>query len=315
MRLYDDEQFQVRVAWLYHVEGVTQGEIAEKLNVTRLNVNRALQDALKKGIVKVNIHSHYSPCFELEKQLKKAFSLQYVSVVPSPLKDENALKVVGSETGHYLSSLLARPSIKLFGISWGETLKFATRAVTPTKRKDLEIVSVMGGLPEGSDFNIFSVVSQLAKSFSADRTYLTLPLFSSSAESRNIIFVQEVFQETFEKIRKADGIAISAGDMSKRSLLINYSLPSDVTRKTLIEAGAVGDILGYFLDENGKIIDHPIAERVLGLNPFEFQGKPNLILAAGGKYKQKIILAALRTGIFDTLITDQSAAECVIERS
>lgn len=313
--LHDEEQFQVRAAWLYHVEGITQGAIAEHLGVTRLRVNRALREAMRNGIVKVSIHSRYAPCLKLEEVLKKTFKLRYVAVAPSPANEDNTIKVVGTEAGRYLGVLLRDQSVKLFGISWGETLKFAARTVTPARREDLEIVSVMGGFPRGSDFNIFAVTAQLASSFSAERTYLTLPLFSSSAESRDIILVQEVFQEVFDKIRRADGIAVSAGDMSNRSLLIHYSLPGDVDRNELIEAGAVGDILGYFIDADGRIIDHPITDRVLGLNPFEFRGMRNLILAAGGRYKKKIILAALRTKIFDTLITDQQAAEGILELS
>jgi DNA-binding transcriptional regulator LsrR (DeoR family) len=122
-----------------------------------------------------------------------------------------------------------------------------------------------------------------------------------------------VFKEVFLKIKDTDGMAVSAGDMSPRSLLIRDGIPSDLDIDELISVGAVGDILGYFLDINGNIIDHPISERTLSLNPFEFKGNANNILAAGGKFKKHIILAALRSGIFDTLITDESAAEAVLE--
>ena len=311
--VYDEEQFQARTAWLYHIEGLTQSAIAEHLGVTRLRVNRALQDAMRNGIVRVSIHSRYAPCLELEKVFKETFNLRNVAIAPSPADDVNAIKVVGAELGHYLSDFLRDRSIKLFGIAWGETLNFATRTLMPTKREDLEIVSVMGGLPRGSDVNSFDVTTRLAELFNAERTYLTLPLFSSSPESRNTILVQEVFQEVFEKIHSADGIAVGAGDMSERSLLIRDGLPGNVSREELMAAGAVGDVLGYFFDAEGHIIDHPISKRVLGPNPFEFRGKPNLILAAGGRYKKKIILAVLRTGIFDSLITDQPAATSVLK--
>jgi DNA-binding transcriptional regulator LsrR (DeoR family) len=311
--VYDEEQFQARTAWLYHIEGLTQSAIAEHLGVTRLRVNRALQDAMRNGIVRVSIHSRYAPCLELEKVFKETFNLRNVAIAPSPADDVNAIKVVGAELGHYLSDFLRDKSIKLFGVAWGETLNFATRTLMPTKREDLEIVSVMGGLPRGSDVNSFDVTTRLAELLNAERTYLTLPLYSSSPESRNTILVQEVFQEVFEKIHNADGIAVGAGDMTKRSLLVRDGLPGNVSHKELMAAGAVGDVLGYFFDAEGQIIDHPISQRVLGPNPFEFRGRPNLILAAGGRYKKKIILALLRTGIFDSLISDQRAATDVLK--
>lgn len=311
--LSEKEQFLVRTAWLYHVEGMTQNAIAEHLGVTRLRVNRAIQEALSSGIVQISINSDFTSRLELEKQIKQRFQLTSVSICPSPIDEKNAAKLVGTELARYLHGLLGNKKTKLFGIGWGNTLNYAVRTIQQGNRPDLEIISAFGTLPRGSGFNSFGVATRLARAFSANCTYLPVPLYSSSKKSRDIILVQEVFQEVFQKIKDTNGMAVSAGDMSTRSLLIRDGVPSDIDIDELIEAGAVGDILGYFLDIDGNIIDHPISERALGLNPFEFKGNANNILSAGGKLKKHIILAALRSGIFDTLITDEGAAEAVLE--
>ncbi len=311
--LSEKEQFLVRTAWLYHIEGMTQNAIAEHLGVTRHRVNRAIQEALNSGIVQISINSDFTSRLELEKKIKKVFKLKTVAISPSPIDEKNAAKLVGNELARYLFGLLGNKKTKLFGIGWGETLNFAVRTIMQGNRPDLEIISAFGTLPRGSGFNSFGVATRLATAFSANCTYLPVPLYSSSKESRDIILVQEVFQEVFQKIKYTNGMAVSAGDMSTRSLLIRDGVPSDIDIQELISVGAVGDILGYFLDINGNIIDHPISERALGLNPFEFKGNENNILAAGGKFKKHIILAALRSGIFDTLITDEGAAEAALE--
>lgn len=313
--LSEKEQFLVRTAWLYHIEGMTQNAIAEHLGVTRLRVNRAIQEALNSGIVRISINSQFTSRLELEKKIKKVFKLKTVAISPSPIDEKNAAKLVGTELSRYLFGLLGNKKTKLFGIGWGETLNFAVRTIMQGNRPDLEIISAFGTLPRGSGFNSFGVATRLAEAFSANCTYLPVPLYSSSKKSRDIILVQEVFQEVFKKIKYTNGMAVSAGDMSTRSLLIRNGVPSDIDIQELIEVGSVGDILGYFLDINGNIIDHPISERALGLNPFEFKGNKNNILAAGGKFKKHIILAALRSGIFDTLITDEGAAEAILELS
>lgn len=310
--LTEKEQFLVRTAWLYHIEGMTQNAIAEHLGVTRLRVNRAIQEALNSGIVQISINSEFVSRLELEKKLKKVFNLKHVSICPSPIDEKNTAKLVGTELARYLFDLLSDKNTKHFGIGWGETLNFAIRTIKQGNRPDLEIFSAFGTLPRGSGFNSFGVATRLARAFSANCTYLPVPLYSSSKQSRDIILVQEVFQEVFQKIKDLNGMVVSAGDMSARSLLIQDGIPSDTDIEELVRVGAVGDILGYFLDINGEIINHPISERALGLNPFEFKGNENNILAAGGKFKQHIILAALRSGIFDTLITDEGAAEAVL---
>lgn len=305
----------MRTAWLYYVEGLTQNAIAEHLGVTRLRVNRAIQDAMHNGIVSIHISSNLTPCLELEKQLKQLFHLDQAIVVPPPAEEVNASKIIGVELGKYLGKVLKSKKTKLFGIGWGATLNHAVRTIRPFRRDSLEIVSVLGGLPRGSEFNSFGVCSRLAEAFSAQCTYLTLPLYSSSKRSREIIHAQDVFKEVFNKISRADGIAVSAGDMSRKSLLIKDGLPTDVKLAELKRAGAVGDVLGYFLNAEGKLLDHPINDRVLGLNPFEISTIEKRIVAAGGAYKKDILLAILRSGIFNILITEQRAAENIIRLS
>lgn len=75
---------------------------------------------------------------------------------------------------------------------------------------------------------------------------------------------------------------------------------------------AEGDMLGYFIDADGRLIDHPINRRVIGIDPAELGAIPNVILAAGGQHKVKVIAAALKTGLVDALVSDQRTAESVL---
>lgn len=311
--LGDEERFQVKVAWLYHVEGLTQGAIAKHLGVTRLRVNRSLGEASRNGIIRVQINSPYSPCLNLEAEFKKKYDLDDVSIVPRPADDAHVQTIVGAELGRYLSTLLSKPEIKMFGIAWGSALYHATNAIIPNERKDLEILSIMGGLPQGSDVNGFEITSRLSSYFSSKRTYFTAPLYASSEQSRDTIMIQEVFRDVLMKIRRADAIATGVGDASMRSLLIRDGLPKDVTKESLAEAGAVGDLLGHYINARGEFIDHPINRRVIGINPFELRDMPNVILTAGGQHKVPIISAVLKMKIFDIFVTDQRTAESLLK--
>jgi lsr operon transcriptional repressor len=310
----DEERFQVKVAWMYHVEGLTQGVIAEHLGVTRLRVNRALGQARRNGIVRVHISSDYGPCMELEAEFRQRYGLDEVLIVPQPADDSQSQAIVGAELGRYLSLLLAKPEIKLFGISWGSAIDHATRSVIPCERRDLEIVSIMGGVPKGSSVSSFSITTRLAEQFQSDRTYFTAPLYASTEQSRDTILIQDVFQEVLGKLRKADAMAMAVGDASERSLLTREGLPKDITKESLLAAGAVGDLLGYFINKDGELIDHPINRRVIGLNPLQLREMPNVILASGGQYKVPIISAVLKMRIFNILITDEGTARSVLER-
>ena len=303
----------MRIAWACEIEGITQAEAAERFGVTRLRVNKALAEARNRGIVRVYINSPYAPCAEAEHQLKTKYNLADAHVAPVSQQADEVQQLIGNSLGQYLSILLADSAIKHFGMSWGATLNYAMNYMKPLNRPDLEIVSVMGCLTRASDLNIIESTRLLANLCNAQKSYFTAPLYAGSPESRDIILAQDVFREMIERIRQVDALAMTLGDMSTLSNLIRDGLPVPVTANDLNDAGAVGDALGYYLDQNGQAVRHMINGRVIGINLDDLRAIPNVILAAGGQHKVPILRAFLKLKLVDTLITDQATAQMLIE--
>ena len=44
-----------RIAWMYYIQGLTQEEIARKLDFSRTKVTRLLAQAREEGVVEINI--------------------------------------------------------------------------------------------------------------------------------------------------------------------------------------------------------------------------------------------------------------------
>lgn len=308
-----EERFLAQVAWAYYVEGLTQERVAEKLGATRLRVNKALSDAHKRGLVRITFNTAYAACAELEAALRARFGLRQAYVAPAPMDVKDIQLIVGAALGNLLSETLADPSVRLFGMSWGGTLNIATRFVAALSRPDLEVISVMGGLTRGSDLNSFEITTRLADLLGAQHSYFTAPLYAGSRESRDTIMQLDVFRAVLEKLRSVDAMAMAAGDLSKRSLLMQDGLPSDVVMEDLIAAGGVGDILGTVIDADGQPLDHPINERIIGIGLDDLAGIPNVILAAGGAHKVAVNRAILRRGVIDTFVTDEASARALLE--
>lgn len=312
-RIDTEERFLAQVAWAYYVEGLTQERVADKLGVTRLRVNKAISDAHKRGLVRITFNTAFAACAELEAALRARFGLKQAYVAPAPIETRDIQTIVGAALGNLLSEVLADPKVRLFGMSWGGTLNIATRFVAAMERPDLEVISVMGGLTQGSDLNSFEITTRLADLMGAQHSYFTAPLYAGSRESRDTIMQLDVFRDVLEKLRSVDAMAMAAGDLSKRSLLMRDGLPGDVTMEELIAMGGVGDVLGMVIDKDGRALDHPINERVIGIGLDDLTRIPNVILAAGGAHKVAVNRAILARGVVDTFVTDEATARALLE--
>lgn len=303
-----EERFLARVAWAYYTEGLTQEQVAQKLGATRLRVNQSLALARKRGLVRITFNTAFAACAELEEALTARYGLIQAYVAPAPQDARDVQMIVGAALGNLLSELLADPAIKRFGMSWGNTLNLATRFVAALERPDLEVMSVMGGLTRGSDLNSFEITTRLADLLGAQHSYFTAPLYAGSAQSRDTIMQLDVFREVLEKLRNVDAMAMAAGDLSQRSLLMRDGLPGDTTMEELLALGGVGDVLGTVIDAKGRPVDHPINERVIGIGLADLARIPNVILAAGGTHKVPVIRALLSLGHINTFVTDEATA-------
>jgi DNA-binding transcriptional regulator LsrR (DeoR family) len=305
----DTEQVRARVAWYYYVGGLTQQEIADKLSITRLRVNKIVVQARSDGLVSVDIKMPLTHCVALEEKLKDRFGLIDCSVVPSVSQVEDLHRVLGRATAAMLDPLLIDG--KGFGIGWGQTLSAARRHLTPRRLTNAWVAALMGGLTRGSGTNTFEVSTEFARILGAECYYVAAPIYCPSSESRTALLTHYGLAEAMQRGRNTAVALIACGDLSDHSLLVRTQVVTE-NLPTLREAGAVGDILGVFLDQNGEPVDHPLNQRVMAMRPPDLKLIPSSILASGGMHKALIIKAVLRAGYVNRLVTDEDVAEAIL---
>ena len=81
----------------------------------------------------------------------------------------------------------------------------------------------------------------------------------------------------------------------------------------LVQRGAIGNICFRFFDRDGRDIDSPTMERVIGIELEQLRRVPRAVLVCGGEAKHEAIGAALRGGLADVLITDQFTAASLLD--
>jgi len=304
----------VRAAWYYHMEGMTQGDIAGRLNLTRRRVNEMLAEARQTGVVSISFNSPLQACAELELALCEAFGLVAAVVVPTPANPEDMHRVLGRAAADFFYRFIQNHRPKSIGVGWGTTMREIIRAARQVKLDDVRVYSMMGGLTQGTEINTFETVRGLAEVLGAKSEYFAAPIYMDTPQSREVVAAQAVFQRTFEAIANVDIALANVGDVSEKSLQVRYGLPEGVSAGDLTKAGAVGDLIGRYLDADGQEIDHVINRLVLAPTFEAFRRIPTRIVVSGGDHKHAIMRAVARAGHVNIVVTDVDCARAMLAK-
>jgi DNA-binding transcriptional regulator LsrR (DeoR family) len=296
----------VRAAWLYHIEGLTQEQIARAMKISRARVIRLLAGARDSGVVRIRIDAKAGEQIALERQLLGAFGLSEAVVVPSPVDDAAVAAMVGQAAGTYLASQI-RDGMSI-GVGWGSTLSMSLKAIDAQPYERLSVVSLLGGMTHSRAVNPSAVARRIADAFGADCYQLTAPVFVADEATRTALWAEPGLHDLLERARRVDLALVSVGDVSEDATLFRERLLPPSQLSSLIEAGAVGDVLCHFLDVKGRVVDHPVSRRVIAVGLDDLRRVPRIVIAAGGRRKVAAIGAALKAMDAKVLITDEAAA-------
>lgn len=309
----DSEAFVTEVCWRYYINGNTQAEVARILGVTRLRVNQAIQKAKAAGMVHIQIDSPFLSRLEMQQEVVDGFGIKRAIIAPANRDAYDYHGAVGAALASHVTERLRVAEWRSIGVSWGMTLEKAIRHLQSQSHPELEVVSVLGGTSHGTTFNSFGVASGLAEVLGASYSILTAPIYLAEKIDRDLFLSQYVLREHFAKFETLDAVILTCSDVSEKSFLVAQGLPREITIQGLTETGAIGDVLGHFLNADGNSVSEEIDDRTIGMPLKTVLTIPEKILAAAGAHKVQIICAALKRGLVDTLVTDDVTAELLLE--
>lgn len=308
------QELMVKAAWLYHVEGLTQAQIGERMTLTRRRVNELLAGALESGVVRISFGGSLAENVALEARLKDRYDLREAVVASTPDNPAIMYDVIGRVAAGLLEHMIATLHPAVLGVGWGSTLRETVRHMNSSRAVDPRMVvcSMMGGLTRGAEINTFEIVHGFAEALDAKCHYFAAPIYADSAASRDLIADQPVFRNLLDEAARVDVSFLSVGDVTGQSLQVRYGLPADTDVQTIVAAGGVGDLLGYYLDAHGRLIDHPLNRQVISLDLSRYRSIAHRVVASGGLHKRKILKAVLRSELATAIVTDASTANWLL---
>jgi DNA-binding transcriptional regulator LsrR (DeoR family) len=305
----------VRAAWMSFSGGKTQTEIAASLGISQAKVNRLLSYAMQTGIVRIEITERPVQCLQLESDLMERFGLNLCIVVPTEAQqstdDLASIKSVAAVGAQYLTTLLGSKKVGQVGIGMGRTIKATIDAMSHLSRPDLSIVSITGSLTRKLSANPFDVVQKLQAQIGGEGYFLPVPYLANSIKEKELFRSQESVIELLNRARNSDLFVIGIGSLGDDSHLITNQVITRGERDELVSLGAVGDLLGRFLDRNGNLMETELGNMAVGLHFEEIRGAQVLGLV-GGASKLEATSSALSSGVITDLVIDEQLASEVI---
>ncbi len=299
------------VAWLYYVDELTQSEIAATLSVSRATIVKLLQDARERGAVTIRINQEAASRTGLSRALAAKFALAAAHVIPN---------LPGPPLAHRLGEAGARVLAQelrtgdTIGVAWGRTvLAVAEKMPEPDESGPYTVVQVCGS-SAGSDveFSPELCSSVLASRIKARCANLLAPAVLSNTKLRDQLLTEPPLVNQFALIRSANRVLFGVGDVAGAATVRAAGLASREEIDAYVKRGAVGVLLGRFIDREGRHMIGDLDSRMIGITLDELRALPNRLCVAGGPEKIQALRAALRGGYITHLVTDAQAAEALL---
>ncbi|MBM7644976.1 central glycolytic genes regulator [Scopulibacillus daqui] len=281
-----------------------QGLIKMSTNGMSLTENgERLLEALEEIMKDVSGLNH------LEKQLEKVLGISRVVIVPG---DSDVQPWVKNEMGRACVSEMEEriKNDSIIAVTGGTTVAAVAEMMHPLKhlQANLLFVSARGGLGEQVENQSNTICAKMAEKVEGSYRMLHVP-DQLSEESYSSLIEEPSIREVLSLIQSAAIIIHGIGDaktMAKRRR------SSEELLKKIDEENAVAEAFGYYFDQNGKIV-HKV--KTIGIRLENLYDNKTPIAVAGGRSKAKAIEAYFKEGPQSILVTDEGAAEEILNHN
>lgn len=310
-----DLRLLVRAATMYHLEGLTQAEVAARLGLSRPTAGRLIARARAQGLVRVVIdappHLAGSIHTDEERELETAFGLKEALIIDQ-LAD--GTQTGDSALGRAGASVLIRrlePNSTL-GFTWGPETVAVADSITPRSASCRRVVQMDGSMTSVEyHTGVDHALSRFAERLGAQPLRLVAPLYADPDTVR-AMQRDSILSQSFKAAEEADVMVFGVGSVTTSTTLFEGAYIDAAILDELTGLGAVGEIGGRFYDKDGVTVESSLVDRTVSVPLEAVRSCPTTMLISGGTHRRESILGALRGGLATTLITDLGTAHWLI---
>lgn len=306
-----EQSLAIRAAWLHYAGGLTQAAVAKRLGLPGVKAHRLIARAVAEGVVKVTIDGEIVECAMLEDQLCARYGLDHCEVAPDLGEDGMPLRALGLAGAGFLRREIERGEHRVIGLGHGRTLAAAVRQMPRFDARAVRFVAVLGGLTRNYAANPHDVMHTLAEKTGAQAFVMPVPFFANSEGDRAVLLSQPGVRDIFDLSNSATLTFVGMGTADAGAQLVASGMIEAREIAEINAAGGVGEMMGYFFDATGRVLDTTLSARTLSVDLNRGQDQ-RIVVIAGGAEKVAAIRAVLKSGRLSGLITDEATARALM---
>ena len=312
----DKEAILSNVSLLYYGEGLTQGEIAKRLQVSRATVVNMLREARERGIVDIRVGGNFLSGSGLSRELKQKFDLVdvYVSLTDNAQDASGDRKLLLPQLARVAATAIVdviEPGDRV-GVAWGETIMTAADAMSVSPTPDVEVCQLIGSMMSERIPASESCTIQIANKLGASCYTLHTPAILSTEELAGLIRKEPTIRAQLDRLNKLDMTVAAVGNLDPDT---HFQVAGMATKQEIAAARAAGAkaiLCCRYIDENGNSIDLPPTRRVIAADIETLKRARKKLLAVCGADRVEATMAAIKGGLVTHLCVDKALGEALL---
>jgi len=243
---------------------------------------------------------------EMEKGLSRLLGVERVHIAAGDAdEDESVLADVGKLAAQEIRGLIRHG--QTIAVTGGATMANMVRYLPNGGKMNVRVIPARSGPGRPVKTQSNTLAAEMAQKLGGHHRFMYLP--------------EQMDQKALEELMKHPGVKENMDLLQRTDIIIHgvgradtmlrqLNLDTHLIR-TLLTRGAVAEAYGYFFDINGSILYHMSG---VGVRMDALSSDCRLIGIAAGKSKAEAIIAVLRQGRHDMIITDEGAAKEILAR-
>lgn len=296
----------------FYLEGKSKMEIAEEFGISRFKVARTLETALRDGLIRLEIRLPAELDADLSDALRTRFGLRHAIVIDARQEVPDDTVQATRRLGAVAADLLAEIVIEndVLGLVWGPEVEALGLELTTLAR--CTVVQLCGATPLRPVNQTAVEAVRRAATISRGAVYpIYAPLLLPDGKAARMLREQPGVVDAISHFGQVTKAVVTVGGWGP-GLSTIYDALSDAEREDYRRRGVCAEVVGQLLDAEGQVIVPELTERVIAISFDELRKVPEVILLADGAERATAASAAVKTGLFNGVVTDARVAESLL---